>query len=387
MAFQEFGNSNVSEQVPASRESSSVDETLPYGFVIRKTFLELVDFEAASSGNARRRVRSLDDKWGRRNSSSSGARSRETPSLSSPPSADVNDTESDASSTRSTWSSRNSSSSGARSRETPSLSNPPSADVNDTESDASSTRSTWSSRNSSSSGARSRETPSLSSPPSADLNGTESDASPTRSTCSCRAGHSESASTTASSSYRVPPTPQREQSANSSAEGRRRNRNRTPQQPVQEWYTTDARAAMAARLESGTTVMVQNLPRDMSQVAFAWAVEGFGFRGLYDFLYMPTCFKSGRSKGYAFVNLLDADLAVSFALTCESRGIRVSRACVQGHAAIKKYLHRLTRRVRNTRHLPIFAHGMLGQTGGSYRQSSVSLKTLQHEDELVTYCL
>eukprot|EP00928_Gymnodinium_smaydae_P079558 TRINITY_DN6345_c0_g1_i1.p1 TRINITY_DN6345_c0_g1~~TRINITY_DN6345_c0_g1_i1.p1 ORF type:complete len:148 (-),score=26.78 TRINITY_DN6345_c0_g1_i1:997-1440(-) len=147
---------------------------------------------------------------------------------------------------------------------------------------------------------------------------------------------------------------------------------------------------MAARLESGTTVMVQNLPRDMSQVAFAWGVDGFGFRGLYDFLYMPTCFKSGRSKGYAFVNLLDANLAVSFALVCESRGIRVSRACVQGHAAIKKYLHRLTRRVRNTRHLPIFAHGMLAQRDGSDTQSSVSLETPQHDDEfdeLETYSL
>eukprot|EP00928_Gymnodinium_smaydae_P066774 TRINITY_DN4973_c0_g1_i2.p1 TRINITY_DN4973_c0_g1~~TRINITY_DN4973_c0_g1_i2.p1 ORF type:complete len:322 (-),score=41.42 TRINITY_DN4973_c0_g1_i2:129-1094(-) len=310
------GNSQTSEDPETTKGSSTFSEFIPHGFVIRNTFLELVEkssnVEAKVNGTARRRVRSLDEKRSSMTSCTSEGSGHETQVLSIPSCVEEKD-----------------------------------------------------------------------------IRGVESRAV---SGCSSRARDAESTSSSEPSPPGAPQTSGAEQPKSSSSSsisaGKRRNRHRTRHQryayAYHEQHAPEARDAMSARLQSGTTVMVQNLPRDMSQAAFAWGVEALGFGDLYEFVYMPTCFKSGKSKSYAFVNLLDADTAISFALECEIRGFRVSRASVQGQKAIERYRHRLTRRVRNIRHRPIFADGMLDKRSGSDTQSSASGETRQHEEDMRT---
>eukprot|EP00928_Gymnodinium_smaydae_P012661 TRINITY_DN145_c0_g1_i1.p1 TRINITY_DN145_c0_g1~~TRINITY_DN145_c0_g1_i1.p1 ORF type:complete len:291 (-),score=51.20 TRINITY_DN145_c0_g1_i1:608-1480(-) len=97
-----------------------------------------------------------------------------------------------------------------------------------------------------------------------------------------------------------------------------------------EAYLAGARVSLAARLDGATTLMVHKLPNVCTQDMFMLLVKEFGFDGEYDFLYMPTCLKSGRTYGYAFVNFPDADVALNFAFACKIRRIRCSRAALQG---------------------------------------------------------
>lgn len=52
-----------------------------------------------------------------------------------------------------------------------------------------------------------------------------------------------------------------------------------------------------------TTVMLRSLPKDLSREDLLQLLHEKGFEGKYDFLYMPTDFKSWITLGYAFLNL------------------------------------------------------------------------------------
>lgn len=68
---------------------------------------------------------------------------------------------------------------------------------------------------------------------------------------------------------------------------------------------------LAAASESGTstTVMLRNLPNNYSRAMLLKLLDGEGFGGQYDFVYLPMDFKSHASLGYAFVNLLSPETA------------------------------------------------------------------------------
>lgn len=53
-----------------------------------------------------------------------------------------------------------------------------------------------------------------------------------------------------------------------------------------------------------TTIMVRNLPSSFSRDTVVEVLDQEGFKGRYDFVYMPMNFKKGAVFGYAFVNLL-----------------------------------------------------------------------------------
>eukprot|EP00928_Gymnodinium_smaydae_P004664 TRINITY_DN1158_c0_g4_i1.p1 TRINITY_DN1158_c0_g4~~TRINITY_DN1158_c0_g4_i1.p1 ORF type:complete len:267 (+),score=28.27 TRINITY_DN1158_c0_g4_i1:85-885(+) len=109
------------------------------------------------------------------------------------------------------------------------------------------------------------------------------------------------------------------------------------------------------RLDGATTVMVQNMCKEFTQPFMEYyVVQVMGFGGQFDFLYAPTCFKTGMSKGYGFVNFLTPDMAASFALACAKLGIRVTRAAIQGREAyVRRFSQRRSQRVRNKVYKPL----------------------------------
>ena len=64
--------------------------------------------------------------------------------------------------------------------------------------------------------------------------------------------------------------------------------------------------------EKRTTVMMRNLPLNYTRAMLLEMLDSEGFRGQYDFVYMPLDFKTMSGLGYAFVNLVDASLLPGF---------------------------------------------------------------------------
>jgi len=59
-----------------------------------------------------------------------------------------------------------------------------------------------------------------------------------------------------------------------------------------------------------TTLMVRNIPSDLSQTALVQQLIDIGFSGLFDFVYMPVNFRESGNFGYAFVNFADHAVAM-----------------------------------------------------------------------------
>ncbi|CAK0900506.1 unnamed protein product, partial [Prorocentrum cordatum] len=61
-----------------------------------------------------------------------------------------------------------------------------------------------------------------------------------------------------------------------------------------------------------TTVMVRQLPRHWSHAMFLEEVVHRGFKGLFDFVYLPHDFKKGSHVGFGFINFMEDQHALSF---------------------------------------------------------------------------
>uniref|UniRef100_A0A7S4QLL6 RRM domain-containing protein n=1 Tax=Alexandrium monilatum TaxID=311494 RepID=A0A7S4QLL6_9DINO len=95
---------------------------------------------------------------------------------------------------------------------------------------------------------------------------------------------------------------------------------------------------------SVTTLMVRNLPLNLSQQRFMEELDATGFADLYDFCYSPLCsLDSGRGKGFAFVNFVAEENANHFAATWHGTrrfgvqrtepALNISAAAIQGKEA------------------------------------------------------
>jgi hypothetical protein len=59
-----------------------------------------------------------------------------------------------------------------------------------------------------------------------------------------------------------------------------------------------------------TTVMLRNMPNNYTRDMFLQLVDSMGFKGKYDFAYLPVDFKSQAGLGYGFVNFMSSADAV-----------------------------------------------------------------------------
>jgi hypothetical protein len=74
---------------------------------------------------------------------------------------------------------------------------------------------------------------------------------------------------------------------------------------------------LACGEEKRTTFMVRNIPNKYTQMALLEELQEF--RGLFDFLYVPINSRRGCNIGYAFVNFVSTEAALSFHRVFKSR--------------------------------------------------------------------
>jgi hypothetical protein len=75
-----------------------------------------------------------------------------------------------------------------------------------------------------------------------------------------------------------------------------------------------------------TTVMVKNIAHICTQQELLDKLDRSGFRGTYDFCYLPRNFATKRNRGYAFINFFKVEVAACFA-ACWHKGRRISTSC------------------------------------------------------------
>jgi len=103
--------------------------------------------------------------------------------------------------------------------------------------------------------------------------------------------------------------------------------------------------------ERRTTVMMRNIPLNYSRDMLLEMLDGEGFRGQYDFVYMPVDFRTKAGLGYAFVNLVDASLVRGFWAAFEgfSRWVLpTSKVCALGWSKPYQGLRANLQRYRNS---------------------------------------
>lgn len=69
------------------------------------------------------------------------------------------------------------------------------------------------------------------------------------------------------------------------------------------------RPSITKALSDRTTVMLRNLPNDYTREMLLSLLDSEGFKGKYDFVYLPVDFKREAGLGYAFVNLISNEEA------------------------------------------------------------------------------
>merc|ERR1719446_220362 len=68
-----------------------------------------------------------------------------------------------------------------------------------------------------------------------------------------------------------------------------------------------------------TTLILQNLPHGLTQDGLIQVLDEEGFNGLYDFVFLPSCLRTGRAARFAIINLLRHSYGISLASHCHGR--------------------------------------------------------------------
>jgi hypothetical protein len=107
-----------------------------------------------------------------------------------------------------------------------------------------------------------------------------------------------------------------------------------------------------------TTLMVRNLPEEVTQVVLIKELHRCGFKGAYDYIYLPVCFNTYRNNGFGFINFVDPSGAAAlidqwhlqhrFGASESQPALNVSAAVTQGFKAnLLKWSALRLKRTRN----------------------------------------
>eukprot|EP00747_Dinoflagellata_sp_TGD_P152059 gnl/TRDRNA2_/TRDRNA2_177261_c0_seq3.p1 gnl/TRDRNA2_/TRDRNA2_177261_c0~~gnl/TRDRNA2_/TRDRNA2_177261_c0_seq3.p1 ORF type:complete len:522 (+),score=90.24 gnl/TRDRNA2_/TRDRNA2_177261_c0_seq3:59-1624(+) len=138
--------------------------------------------------------------------------------------------------------------------------------------------------------------------------------------------------------------------------------------------------------ERVTTLMIRNLPLAVNQSDLLQELDKTGFAGLYDFCYAPSCFISGETKGFAFVNMITEEDATAFVNSWHASrhwsmkerepALNISIASLQGlEANVVKWSAPRMKRIRNPNFRPFVAYEKTPRTA---RETT----TADHEPEV-----
>eukprot|EP00438_Fugacium_kawagutii_P033090 Skav229603 [mRNA] locus=scaffold510:225750:228890:+ [translate_table: standard] len=115
-----------------------------------------------------------------------------------------------------------------------------------------------------------------------------------------------------------------------------------------------------------TTVMLRNIPNRYSQASLLEEIDHAGFKGSYDFFYLPMDTQNRTNVGYAFINFLTTEELERFMVEFANHAFkhhssqklaRVSLAHVQGFIEnIRHFSNRAVAHSRNNQYRPIVIH-------------------------------
>jgi len=111
------------------------------------------------------------------------------------------------------------------------------------------------------------------------------------------------------------------------------------------------RTARGRRQEPRTTVMLRNLPAHCTRASLLEMLDAEGFSGHYDFVYMPSDFRSRAGLGYAFVNVADPALVPRFWATFSGYSrwaLPSTKVCQVSWSKPYQGLHANVQRYRNS---------------------------------------
>ncbi|CAE7458546.1 ML2 [Symbiodinium pilosum] len=115
-----------------------------------------------------------------------------------------------------------------------------------------------------------------------------------------------------------------------------------------------------------TTVMLRNIPNRYSQASLLQEIDLAGYRGTYDFFYLPMDTQNRTNVGYAFINFLTSTDLERFMVEfagylfqnhSSQKVARVSLAHIQGFIEnIRHFSNRAVSQSRNSQYRPIVIH-------------------------------
>jgi len=103
--------------------------------------------------------------------------------------------------------------------------------------------------------------------------------------------------------------------------------------------------------EIQTTVMMRNIPNNYTRNMLLEMIDNAGFKGLYDFFYLPMDFGRCANLGYAFVNLVTPEATLNFWNVFDgfsSWEIPTAKVCELGWSAPHQGLEAHIERYRNS---------------------------------------
>jgi len=142
-------------------------------------------------------------------------------------------------------------------------------------------------------------------------------------------------------------------------------------QQAQQW-------ALKGFNQNELTLYIDNIPAHCKKRDMLSWLDSNGFRDTYDYFYLPRCFRTGQTKGYAFINFFVPEAIESFLAVAEvtdfgvGADLTVSLSTTQGLAAnLAQWLRARSRRVRDPEVLPFVRSLSLPVEAGAKKAMTV----------------